>query len=80
MQLSASKKVHSSKTQELSVQPNIRIIKSRRMKKAGYVAQMREMRSAYRLLVGKPEAKRALARSGRRMEDNIKINLKIKGL
>jgi hypothetical protein len=35
----------------------IRIIKSRRMRWAGHVAQMREKRNAYRLLVGKPEGK-----------------------
>jgi hypothetical protein len=35
----------------------IRIIKSRRMGWAGYVARMGEKRDAYRLLVGKPEGK-----------------------
>jgi hypothetical protein len=35
----------------------IRIIKSRRMRWAGRVAQMGEKRYAYRLLVGKPEGK-----------------------
>jgi hypothetical protein len=34
------------------------IIKSRRMRWAGHVAQMGEKRNAYRLLVGKPEEKR----------------------
>jgi hypothetical protein len=38
----------------------IRIIKSRRMRWAGHVARMGEKRSAYRLLVGKPEGKRPL--------------------
>jgi hypothetical protein len=33
----------------------IRIIKSRRMRWAGYVARMGEKRGVYRLLVGKPE-------------------------
>jgi hypothetical protein len=33
----------------------IRIIKSRRMRWEGHVAQMGEKRNAYRLLVGKPE-------------------------
>jgi hypothetical protein len=35
----------------------IRIIRSRRMKRAGHVAQMGEKRNAYRLLVEKPEGK-----------------------
>jgi hypothetical protein len=33
----------------------IRMIKSRKMRWAGHVAQMGEKRNAYRLLVGKPE-------------------------
>jgi hypothetical protein len=33
------------------------------------------MRSAYRILVGKPEGKRPLGRSGRRWEDKIKMDL-----
>jgi hypothetical protein len=35
-----------------------------------------EMRSAYKILVGKPEGKRPLGRSRRRWEDNIKIYLR----
>jgi hypothetical protein len=38
----------------------IRMIKSRRMRRAGHVAQMGEKRNAYRILVGKPEGKRPL--------------------
>jgi hypothetical protein len=38
----------------------IRIIKARRMRWAGHVAQMGEKRNAYRLLVGKPEGRRPL--------------------
>jgi hypothetical protein len=40
----------------------IRMVKSRRMRWAGYVARMREKRNAYRILVGKPECKRPLGR------------------
>jgi len=36
---------------------------------------MGEMGSVYRVLVGKPEGKRLLARPGRRWEDNIKMDL-----
>jgi hypothetical protein len=36
---------------------------------------MREMRNAYRLLVGKPDGKRPLGRPGRRWVDNIRMNL-----
>jgi len=36
---------------------------------------MGERRGAYRVLVGIPEGKRPLRRSGLRCEDNIKIDL-----
>jgi hypothetical protein len=54
----------------------IRIIKSRRMIWAGYVARMWEKRNAYRILVGKPEGKRPLGRPRRRWVDNIKMDLR----
>jgi len=53
----------------------VEVIKSRRMRWAGHVACMGEMRSVYRVLVGKPEGKRPLGRPSCRWEDNIKMNL-----
>jgi hypothetical protein len=44
----------------------IRIIKSRRMRRAEHVARMGEKRNVYRLLVGKPEGKRPVGRPRRR--------------
>jgi len=41
----------------------------------GHVSRMGESRGVYRVLVGKPEGKRQLGRSGRRWEDNIKMDL-----
>jgi len=38
-------------------------------------SRMGERRGAYRILVGKPEGKRPLARQRRRWEDNINIDL-----
>jgi len=52
------------------------VIKSRRMRWAGYVARVGEKSGLYRVLVGKPEGKRPLTRSRRRWEDNIKVNLR----
>jgi hypothetical protein len=52
----------------------IRIIKSRRMRWAGHVAQVGEKRSTYRLLVGKPEGKRPLGRPRRWWMDNIRTD------
>jgi hypothetical protein len=57
--------------------PNtLRVIKSRRMRWAGHVARMGEARGVYRVLVGRPEGKRPLARPRRRWEDNIKMELR----
>ena len=53
----------------------VRMIISRIMRWAGYVARMGERREVYRILVGKPEGKRPLGRPRRRWEDNIKIYL-----
>jgi hypothetical protein len=57
--------------------PNIiRIIKSRKMRWAGHVERMWEKRNACRILVGKPEGKRALGRPRHRWLDNMKIDLR----
>jgi hypothetical protein len=50
------------------------MIESRRMRWAGNVARMGEMRNAYRILVGKPEGKRPLGRPKRRWVENIKMD------
>jgi hypothetical protein len=41
---------------------------------------MGERRSAYRVLVGRPERKRPLGRRRRRWEDNIKLDLRETGI
>jgi hypothetical protein len=51
------------------------MIKSRRMRWAGNVARMGEMRNAYNILIGKPETKRPLERSRRRWEYKIRMEL-----
>jgi hypothetical protein len=53
----------------------VRVIKARRMRWAGHVARVREVRSAYNILVGRPEGRRPLGRPRRRWEDNIKMDL-----
>jgi hypothetical protein len=70
------RRLHNEELNDLYSSPNIiRVIKSRRMRWAGYVARMREKRYAYRILVGRPEGRRPLGRPRRRWEDNIKTNL-----
>jgi hypothetical protein len=52
------------------------VIKPRRMRWVEHVASMGEMRTAYIIfLVGKSEGKKSLGRSGRRWEDNIRMDL-----
>ena len=49
-------RLHNEELNDLYYSPNIvRVIKSRRMRWAGYVARMSVERGAYRVLVGKPE-------------------------
>jgi hypothetical protein len=68
--------LHNEELRDLYSSPSIiRIIKSRRMRWARQVAQMRGKRNAYRLLVGKLEGKGLLGRPRWRWVDNIKTDL-----
>jgi hypothetical protein len=53
----------------------IRMIKSRRMRWAGHEARMGAKRTAYRILVGKPEEKRPPESHSHRWKDNINLDL-----
>jgi hypothetical protein len=69
------RKLHNEELHNLYCLPSIiRIIKSKRMRWAGYVARMGEKRNAYRILAGKLEGKRPLGRPRRRWEDNIRMD------
>ena len=52
------------------------MIKSRRLRWAVHVARTEEGRSAFKILRRKPTGKRSLGRPSRRLEDNIRIDLK----
>ena len=70
------RKLHNEELKDLYSLPSIvRVVKSRRMRWAGYVARMREDRGVHMVLVGKPEGKSLLGRPRRRWEDNIKMYL-----
>jgi hypothetical protein len=70
------RRLHNEELNDLFSSPNIiRVIKSRRMKRAVHVARMGEKRGAYRILVGRPEGRRPLGRPRHRWEDNIKMDL-----
>jgi hypothetical protein len=73
------RKLHKEELHNLYASPNIiRMIKSRRMIWAWHVARMgeEEKKTAYRILVEKPEGKRPLGRPRCRWVDNIKIDLR----
>ena len=61
--------------------PNIAtVIRSRGLRWAGHVARREEIRSAFKILTGKPTGKRPLGRPKHRWEDNIRINLEEIGI
>jgi hypothetical protein len=70
------RKLHNEELNDLYCSPIIlRVIKSRRLRRAGHIARMREGRGVYRVLVGKPEGKRPTETPRRSLEDNIKMDL-----
>jgi hypothetical protein len=61
------RRLHNEELHYLYVSQNIiRVMKSRRMRWVWHIACMGEMRSAYNILVGKPEGGRPLVRPRRR--------------
>jgi hypothetical protein len=71
------RKLHNEELHGLYSSPSIvRVIKARRMRWAGHVACMGEVRGAYNILVGRPEGRRPLGRPRRRWVDNIKMDLR----
>jgi hypothetical protein len=69
--------IHNEELHNLYTSPNvIRMIKSWRMRWAGYIARMKDKINAYRFSAGKSEIKRALGRARRRWEYNIKMDLR----
>jgi hypothetical protein len=52
------------------------VIKSRRLRWAGYVARMEEGSTAFKILTATLAGKRPLGRPKRRWENNIRIDLK----
>jgi len=70
------RKQHYEELNDLYSSPSIVwVIKSRRIRLAGYEERVGERRGVCGFLVGKPEGKRPLGRPRRRWEDNIKMDL-----
>jgi hypothetical protein len=68
-------------TRKLYFSPSIiKMIKSRNVGLAGYIARIWKTRNACRILVGNPGGKRPLERTRRRWVDNVKLDLREIGL
>jgi hypothetical protein len=74
------RKLHNKELHNLYSSPDIRQVKSRRMRWAGHVVRMGEERKVYKVLVGKPEGKRPLGRPRRWWEHGIRMDLREIGL
>jgi hypothetical protein len=75
------KKLNNDVLQSLCSSRNIvRVIKSRNIRWTGHVARMCEGKGVYRVLVGMPEGKRPLGRTGHRCGFSIKMNLREIGI
>ena len=71
------RRLHKEELHSLYRSPNIvRVIKSRRLRWAGHVARMGEVKGSFKILAGKPTGKRPLGRSRHKWDDNTRMNLK----
>jgi hypothetical protein len=69
--------LHSEELQNLwSSQNIVKVIKSRRTTWVAHLARMEDIKNAYIILVGKPEAKVPHGRPRRKWEDNIRLDLR----
>ena len=69
-------KLHNEELNDLYYSPNVvRVIKSRKMRWPGQIADMGESRGVYRVLMGRPEGQRPLGRPWCRWEANNKMNI-----
>jgi hypothetical protein len=71
------RRLHNEELHGLYSSPSIvRVIKARRMRWAGHMVRIGEVRGAYNILVGMPERRRPLGRPRHRWEDKIKMDLR----
>ena len=58
----------------------VRVIKFRRLRWAGHVARMEEVRNAFKILTVIPTGQRPLGKPRRRWEDNFRMDLEEIGI
>jgi hypothetical protein len=68
-------KLHNEELRNLYASPDFSLMKSRMMSWVGHLTLTGGMRSAYNILIGKPEAMRPLGRPRCRWENDIKMDL-----
>jgi hypothetical protein len=68
--------LHNEELHILYSSPDIRQIKSKRMRWVGHVAHMGEEKNMYKVLLGKPEGKRPLERPKHRREYGMRMDLR----
>jgi hypothetical protein len=72
------RRLHNEELHNFYASPNIRVIKSRRMRLVGHVAHTRDI-NVCQVLIGKREGKRCFDRPGYMWEDNIRRGLRLIG-
>jgi hypothetical protein len=71
----ALRRMHNKEHHNLYASPNMWMLKLNRMRWAGRIARMGEMRNAYIILVGNPERKSPVGNSRGRWKDKIRMEL-----
>jgi hypothetical protein len=70
------RRLHNEELHNLYASHIFTVMKLRRMRWAGHVAHMGEMRNVYKILVKKPVGKKLLGRCRHRWEDNFRTHLR----
>jgi hypothetical protein len=71
------RRLHNEEFHNLYASPSIiKLINSRKMRRAGHVARMGEMRNVYSIFVRNPRGRKPLGRPRRRWKDNIRMYLR----
>jgi hypothetical protein len=70
------RRLHNEELHNLYTSPNIRVIKSRRIRWAGFITFLGKMRNAYKILIRKLKGKILFGRLRHKWEDNFRMNFR----